>query len=71
MWLPGLLPVDFIVPKKGLPQALEINTAAGFTGTSLFPESARAAGIPATRLMRSLVGMALRKKKCRKGCKAA
>ncbi len=63
--------VDFIVPKKGLPQALEINTAPGFTGTSLFPESARAAGIPATRLMRSLVGMALRKKKCRKGCKAA
>jgi len=65
--------VDMIVPTKGTPQVLEVNTVPGFTGTSLFPESARAAGINATRLMRQLVTMALKKKntKCRKACKAA
>jgi D-alanine-D-alanine ligase len=67
--------VDMIVPAKGFhtrtPQVLEINTAPGFTGTSLFPESAKAAGISATRLMRQLVTLALKKKnKCRKGQKA-
>jgi D-alanine-D-alanine ligase len=65
--------VDMIVPTKGDPQVLEVNTVPGFTGTSLFPESARAAGINATRLMRQLVTMAMRKKKtrCKKACKAA
>jgi D-alanine-D-alanine ligase len=65
--------VDMIVPAKGTPQVLEVNTVPGFTGTSLFPESARAAGINAARLMRQLVTLALKKKntKCRKACKAA
>jgi len=67
--------VDMIVPAKGFhtrtPQVLEINTAPGFTGTSLFPESAKAAGISATRLMRQLVTLALKKKcKCKRGQKA-
>lgn len=64
--------VDMIVPAKGAPQVLEINTAPGFTGTSLFPESAKAHGISETMLMRTLVSMALKKKtRCRKGCNAA
>jgi D-alanine-D-alanine ligase len=64
--------VDLIVPKKGLPQVLEVNTVPGFTGTSLFPESARAAGVSDTRLMRTLMSMAMKKKvRCKKNCKAA
>ena len=62
--------VDMIVPPKGAPQVLEVNTVPGFTGTSLFPESARAAGIGAARLVRQLVSMAMRKKS-KKGKQAA
>jgi len=62
--------VDMIVPASGAPQVLEVNTVPGFTGTSLFPESARAAGIGPARLMRHLVSMAMRKKS-KKGKQAA
>ena len=55
--------VDFIVPKKGEPQVLEVNTAPGMTSTSLVPDAARAAGISFPKLLKTLVGMALRKKK--------
>ena len=55
--------VDFIVPKKGEPQILEVNTAPGMTLTSLVPDSAKAAGISFPRLLKILVGMALKKKK--------
>jgi D-alanine-D-alanine ligase len=55
--------VDFIVPKKGEPQILEVNTAPGMTSTSLVPDAARAAGISFPKLLKTLVGMALRKKK--------
>jgi D-alanine-D-alanine ligase len=67
--------VDMIVTAKGQAPVLEVNTVPGFTGTSLFPESARAAGINASRLMRQLVTLAMKKKnrprKACKGCKAA
>ena len=55
--------VDFIVPKKGEPQVLEVNTAPGMTSTSLVPDAARAAGISFPKLLKTLVGMALKKGK--------
>ncbi|HUO56686.1 MAG TPA: D-alanine--D-alanine ligase [bacterium] len=53
--------VDFIVPVKGEPQVLEINTAPGMTSTSLVPDAARAAGIAFPKLLKTLVEMALKK----------
>ena len=55
--------VDFIVPKKGEPQILEVNTVPGMTLTSLVPDSAKAAGISFPQLLKTLVGLALKKKK--------
>lgn len=53
--------VDFIVPRKGEPQLLEVNTVPGMTSTSLFPEAAKAAGIPFPKLLRILAEMGLKK----------
>ena len=55
--------VDFIVPKKGEPQILEVNTAPGMTATSLVPDAARAAGIPFPKFLKTVVGMALKRRK--------
>lgn len=52
---------DFIVPAKGEPQILEVNTAPGMTRTSLVPEAARAAGIEFPKLLKTLTLMALKK----------
>jgi D-alanine-D-alanine ligase len=54
--------VDLIIPRKGEPQLLEVNTAPGMTGTSLFPDAARAAGIFFPKLLKTLVAMALARK---------
>ncbi len=56
---------DFIVPKKGEPQILEVNTVPGMTSVSLVPDAARAVGISFPRLLKTLVGMALKKKRKR------
>lgn len=37
--------VDFVVPERGEPVLLEVNTIPGMTPTSLYPDAARAAGI--------------------------
>lgn len=58
--------VDFIVPKKGEPQILEVNTAPGMTATSLFPEEAKAVGIAFPKLLKTLVTMAMKKKRVKK-----
>ncbi len=55
--------VDFIVPKKGEPQILEVNTAPGMTATSLVPDAAKAAGIPFPKFLKTVVGMALKGRK--------
>jgi D-alanine-D-alanine ligase len=55
--------VDFIVPKKGEPQILEVNTAPGMTATSLVPDAAKAAGISFPKFLKTVVGMALKKRK--------
>jgi D-alanine-D-alanine ligase len=54
--------VDLIVPKKGDPQVLEVNTVPGMTGTSLFPEAAAKAGTPFPKLLKRLVMLALSRK---------
>jgi D-alanine-D-alanine ligase len=52
---------DFIVPKKGEPRILEVNTVPGMTSTSLVPDAAKAAGISFPKLLGMLSGMALKK----------
>jgi D-alanine-D-alanine ligase len=47
--------VDCIVDKKGQPFILEVNTAPGMTGTSLFPDAAAAAGLEFPELVRRLI----------------
>lgn len=46
---------DFIVPADGEPVLLEVNTLPGMTPTSLFPDAAKAAGIPFPALVAHLV----------------
>jgi len=53
--------VDIIV-SKGVPYVLEANTLPGMTPTSLFPESAKAAGISFYQLLLILIEGALKKK---------
>ncbi len=59
----GFYRVDLIVPAKGEPQVLEVNTVPGMTSTSLFPEAAKAAGVTFPKLLRTLVEMALERSK--------
>ena len=47
---------------KGVPYVLEANTLPGMTPTSLFPESAKAAGISFYKLLTILIEGALKKK---------
>jgi D-alanine-D-alanine ligase len=54
--------VDVMVPKKGGPQVLEVNTVPGMTGTSLFPEAAAKAGTPFEKLLKQLVVLAVSRK---------
>lgn len=51
----GYSRVDCIVDEKGQPFVLEVNTAPGMTGTSLFPDAAAAAGMEFTELIRRLI----------------
>ena len=46
---------DFVVPPRGEPVLLEVNTLPGMTPTSLYPDAARAAGYPFADLVRHLV----------------
>jgi len=53
----GFARIDMIVAEDGVVYVLEINTIPGLTGTSLFPEAARADGITLGRLCRELLEM--------------
>ena len=46
---------DLVVDAKGTPWFLEVNVAPGLTETSLLPQAAEAAGLPAGDLYRALV----------------
>lgn len=56
---------DFVVPERGEPILLEVNTIPGMTPTSLFPDAAQAAGISFEELVAHLVGRALARAKSR------
>lgn len=58
----GFSRVDLIVPQTGDPSVLEVNTIPGMTGTSLFPEAAKAAGIDFPDLIETLVQGAMQAK---------
>jgi len=49
---------DLILTQAG-PMLLEVNTLPGMTPTSLYPDAAKAAGLPFPQLARSLVQSAL------------
>lgn len=53
--------VDMIV-SRGIPYVLEVNTIPGMTETSLFPESARAAGLSFESLLTKIIQFSLEKK---------
>lgn len=55
--------VDMIIREDGSPCILEVNTIPGMTETSLFPKSAKAAGIEFSELCVRLLQLALRKEK--------
>lgn len=57
----GYSRVDLLLDKNGEPQVLEVNTAPGMTETSLFPDSARAAGMDFPALVTKIVHLALEK----------
>lgn len=52
--------VDFLLDAEGRPWLLEINTMPGFTGHSLLPMAANAAGMPFAALCARLVEFAVR-----------
>ncbi|MBF7083327.1 D-alanine--D-alanine ligase [Desulfallas sp. Bu1-1] len=57
----GLARIDFIVDNSGNTYVLEVNTIPGMTETSLFPDSARAAGISFEELIKKLIDLAMQK----------
>lgn len=59
----GFSRVDLIVKPDGRPYVLEVNTIPGMTGTSLFPEAAKAAGIEFPDLVERIVLHALDSRK--------
>jgi D-alanine-D-alanine ligase len=50
---------DFVVPERGEPVLLEVNTMPGMTPTSLYPDAAKAAGMAFEALVAHLVRRAL------------
>ncbi len=55
----GLSRIDFIIDKKKGPMVIEINTLPGMTAMSLFPDSAKEAGISFSELASKIVDLAL------------
>ena len=51
----GLSRIDFIIDEKQGPMVIEVNTLPGMTEMSLFPDSARAAGISFEELTARIV----------------
>lgn len=55
----GLSRIDFIIDEKQGPMVIEVNTLPGMTEMSLFPDSARAAGISFEELSARIVTLGL------------
>ena len=58
----GISRIDFIIDKEKGPMVIEINTLPGMTEMSLFPDSARYAGISFSELCERIIAYALEKK---------
>jgi D-alanine-D-alanine ligase len=63
--------VDFVVEPGGRIVLLEVNTLPGMTPTSLYPDGARAAGVPFAELVAGLVRRALSRARARDGAHTA
>ena len=59
----GLSRIDFIVDEQQGPMVIEVNTLPGMTEMSLFPDSARAAGISFEELVATILKLGLDAKK--------
>ncbi len=59
----GLARIDFMLSQEQEPTIIEINTLPGMTEMSLFPDSARYAGVPFDELTHRIVQLALEKQK--------
>ena len=57
----GLSRVDIIIDKENVPYVIEVNTVPGMTSMSLFPDSARYAGMEFPELLDEIVKLALEK----------
>lgn len=58
----GLSRVDIIIDEKNIPYVIEVNTLPGMTEMSLFPDSARQAGIGFCELINRIVELAIDEK---------
>jgi len=51
----GLIRIDYILDKKGIPYFLEVNTVPGMTGASIVPVQIRTAGLSLSDVMDSIL----------------
>ncbi|MBP5259063.1 MAG: D-alanine--D-alanine ligase [Paludibacteraceae bacterium] len=51
----GIVRIDFIVTRDGVPHVLEVNTTPGMTATSFIPQQVRAAGIDIRDVMTDII----------------
>ena len=56
----GLSRIDFIIDEQQGPMIIEVNTLPGMTEMSLFPDAAKAAGIPFEELVSKILQLALK-----------
>ena len=57
----GMSRVDIIINEENIPYVIEVNTVPGMTSMSLFPDSARYAGMEFPELLDTIVKLALEK----------
>lgn len=59
----GYSRADFIVPERGAPVLLEVNTLPGMTPTSLLPQEAAAVGLSFEQLIQRLIDLGIARQK--------
>lgn len=59
----GYSRADFIVPERGAPVLLEVNTLPGMTPTSLLPQEAAAVGLSFDQLIQRLIDLGIARQK--------
>jgi len=51
----GIIRIDFIITRNGVPMMLEVNTTPGMTATSFIPQQVRAAGLNITDVLTEII----------------